>query len=414
MLMAMLAAVVLAQPPKTDAKDGPKPAPKPDAITYYAVPLKGAFGEEITAPGIREAIRAAKSKKASAVVFQLDSPGGLVADARAIAEVMEKERGDLKYYAVVTEAISASVWVLCNCDRIFFAPGGAAGAAVAFHWDPKSGHADVDAKVSAAIASIVSSAAESHGQSGAAYRAMIVKDAKLFGWTDSRGEYHLGDTSPADAKNVEQLDNENSVLAWTTEQAAKYQFGILMPAADPAALGALLGAETWQSAGDGGAAAMVRCSREIAQKAKESEKAFEAIKQARDKVFEAAERVPRQIKVADAAAPEKTVKVFYTGGGQFTPGSINQWRSQTDKAVNEWSLVNSLLDDLAKSENRVEQAVENYNRALDREYQARLVTEKPPKLKYEPVDHRLDVKMCRKTVAEESARLAANKAKNHL
>src|SRR5215468_11222453 len=95
-----LLVAALAQPP------APKADPKSDVTLYFTVPLKGTFGEEITAPGVRDAIRAAKTKKAAAVVFAFDTPGGRVADAQAIAAVMDKERGELKYYAVITRAIS--------------------------------------------------------------------------------------------------------------------------------------------------------------------------------------------------------------------------------------------------------------------------------------------------------------------
>lgn len=402
-------ALILAQPGTS------KPAgAAAEPCLYLVVPLKGGFGEEITAPGVREAIRAAKTKKASAVVFTLDSPGGKVLDADAIAAVMDKERGELKYYAVVTRAISASIWPLSRCDRIFFAPGAAAGAAVAFHWDPDSGHADVDAKFNAAEAAIVSGAAEAHGQSGAVYRAMMLKEAKLFGWSDAKAEYHLADAAPADAKNVEQIDGETSVLAWSTEQAVKYRFGTLMPSDDPASLGPILGNEGWRSAGDGGPQAMNRWAKEIAAKAKETERAFDAIKKARESVVETAKRIVQQAKTAETSNPEKAVQVYYTGTGQFTPSTQVKWREQTDKAIGDWNLVVTLLNDLQKSEHRASQSVDDFNRARERELQARLVTERSEPLKLEPVDHKLDTGMLLKTANEAINKLNANRMKTRL
>jgi membrane-bound ClpP family serine protease len=184
-----------------------------NSARFLEVPLRGVFGAEITAPGIRDAIRAAKSKKAAAVVFTFDTPGGRVLDADAIAAVMDAERSapggaDLKYYALITQAFSASVWPLSRCDRIFFAPGAAAGAAVAFRESAKTGNIEVDAKFNAAMAASVSAAAESHGQSGVIYRAMMLKDARLFGYKDASGEYHLSDQPPAsDAKDIEEIDS---------------------------------------------------------------------------------------------------------------------------------------------------------------------------------------------------------------
>ena len=410
MFILALATLVLTQPPAPAAD--PKAA---EGTLYLVVPLKGVFGQEITAPGIRDAIRAAKAKKASAVVLTLDSPGGRVADADAIAAVMDKERGDLKYYAVVTRAISASMWPLSRCDSIFFAPGAAAGAAVAFSIDSKSGNAEVDAKFNAAKAAMVSGAAESHGQSGAAYRAMMIKDAKLFGWSDAKGEYHLGDAAPPDAKDIEQLDSENTVLAWTAEQAVKYHFGKVLPSADPAAIGDVLREANWRSAGDGGPQAMSRWAKEIERKAKDTEKALENIKTTREAIAGTADRAQRQAKVAEAADPGAgAIKIYYTGSGTFTPATQTLWRDQTDKAINEWRLVQSLLADLDRAERRAAQAVDDFNKARDREFQARLITEKPEPLKVEPFDHGLDVPMFKKLVGDAIDKLNASRMKTHL
>lgn len=391
---------------------------QPEGTRYLEIPLKGEFGKEITAPGVRDAIRAAKAKKAQAVVLILDSPGGLVIDAQAIAGVLDKECAaspDLKVYALVTRAISASVWPLSRCDKIFFAPGGAAGAAVAFRWDDRTGSAEVDAKFNAAIAAQVSAAAEKHGQSGAAYRAMILQNATLVGWRDGAGALHLSETAPADAKDIEQIDSPASVLAWSTEQAAKYGFGTMLPAADADGIGPALKLESWQNAGDGGPQAMARCAKDIERKAAETQKAMDFIKECREKVGLAAQRLVDQSKLAAAAAPEKTVRIVYKeSSGLFTSETTTRWREATDRAIGEWNTFMAMFADLQTAERRAAKAVDDYNITRGREFQARLVTEKIDPVKLEPVDHGLDLKMLQKMAQDEIARLNANRAKMRL
>lgn len=141
LIVSLLAAAALCQPgPAIEGQ-----------VTYFEVPLKGEVGKEITAPGVRDAIKAAAGKKATCIVFILDTPGGRVADADLIAQVMDRERGGLKYYAIVNKAISAAVWPLSRMDRVFLAPGSATGAAVAFSVSGRSGSAEVDAKMNAAL-----------------------------------------------------------------------------------------------------------------------------------------------------------------------------------------------------------------------------------------------------------------------
>src|SRR4051812_5371559 len=64
---------------------------------YLEVPLKGGIGKEITAPGVRNALKFARAQHATHIVFTLDTPGGRVADARAIGKVLDDDKGDLTY-----------------------------------------------------------------------------------------------------------------------------------------------------------------------------------------------------------------------------------------------------------------------------------------------------------------------------
>ena len=74
-------------------------------------------------------------------------------------------------------------------------------------------------------------------------------------------------------------------------------------------------------------------------------------------------------------------------------------------------MVGPLVADLERAEQRARQAVEDFNKARERELQARLITERIEPLKLEPVDTGLDVPMLTKTVGNAIARLNANRVK---
>jgi hypothetical protein len=325
---------------------------------------------------------------------------------------MDQERAGLQYDALVVRAISAAVWPLSRMDRVFFSPAAAAGAAVAFTHDIKTGQVEVDAKFNAAITAQVAAAAESHGQPGCVYRAMMLKDARLYRWRDKDG-VHLSSESPSGA-NAEEIDSENTVLAWTAQQAAESGFGAMAPSSDPASLGPLLSATHWTSAGDLPAQVNARWVAELARDEQKSKDAEEAITTARKSVVEVAKRLIAQMTTARNAEPSKVVELYYHGSGSITPDSQAKWRERTDRAVGEWNTVHALLADLEKAERHAGHAVDDYNAAFTRECAARLYDGKPDPLVLDPVEHHLDAKAIRKEADDTIRRLNAERSKNRL
>ena len=154
--------------------------PDADSGRYVEATLTGTFGEEITAPGVSAVLKLAKTTRAKTLVFVIDSPGGYVADARAIAEILENEGSDFRIITVIRRAISASIWLLSKSNVIAFEDGKAAGAAVAYSQDETTGEISVDSKFNSAIAAQLAGSAERRGQPGAVYRAMVVREVELF------------------------------------------------------------------------------------------------------------------------------------------------------------------------------------------------------------------------------------------
>jgi hypothetical protein len=189
----------------------------------------------------------------------------------------------------------------------------------------------------------------------------------------------------------------------------------VLPSADPATIGPVLGAENWASAGDAGTQAMNRWAKQVELKAKETEKAMDAIKKDREFVVEVARKIVAQGKVAQASEPVHSVQIYYReNSGTFTAGTMTSWMNQTDKSIGEWNTYVALLDDLKKAEHRAAQAVDDYNRARDREFDARLAPQKPEPLKVDPVEHGLDVQLLGKKAADTIVRLRNERSKNRL
>jgi hypothetical protein len=413
LIATTIIAAALALPPALQPASRPVSPTNPNALRYFEVPLQGEVGKEITAPGVRDAIKAAASKQADVIVFVIDTPGGRVADADMIAKVMDRERAGLKYYAIVNRAISAAVWPLSRMDRVFFAPGATAGAAVAFSVSRQTGNAEVDAKMNAALTADVSAAAELRGQPGSVYRAMMLQSATLYRWKDGGGRFQLGETAPAGAKEVLELDGPGSVLAWTTDQAAESGFGTLLTSRDPATLGQHVGAEEWIKAGDG-AVQMTRAFRDIERDAKKVEKAKEDITETREKIVSIAKSLAGRVISARNADPRATVQVAYRESGTLTSESQMKWKRQSDVAINAWSDVVSLAGDLQRAERKAAAAVTDFNKAAAEELSSRLYEEKHEPIKLDPVEHNLDLRAIEREASETLARVRRERVRSKL
>jgi hypothetical protein len=295
-------------------------------------------------------------------------------------------------------------------DQIFFVPGGAAGAAVAYTIDEKTGSTEVDAKFNAAKSALVSAAAESHGQPGCVYRAMIVQEATLFRWKGADGKVMLGERAPAGASDAVELDTPKTVLAWTTEQAAQAGFGTMMTSSDVASLGPLLHASEWVSVGDGNPQ-MLRAQHDIERLAKDGESAEAQIKTTREKVLTAANRIVAEVKIAKDADPKK-IQIFYRENGTLTPDSMTRWRQASETALAKWSNVLALIEDLQRAERKAAATVDEYNRARAKEFAARLYDQKWPDLKVDPVDHGIDIPVLQKEISDTKTRIHNDRNRN--
>ncbi len=267
----VLAASVAASP--SAAVDAAQPAKA--APTYVEIPIKGAFGEEVFAPGVYRALNEAKSRRIKHAVFVVDSPGGVVADAMAIQKVMDQFEGDFTYHCVIVRGISASMAVVSGCRNVFMPEGSATGAAVSFSTNVDTGSAEVDAKMNAAWASQLAARADMHGQPGVMYRAMVEKPAEVWWGKNAAGKQVLAANNNG-LEDAEQVDSADSVLALTVTQAVKYGFARPIKSPDGSGVGALIGVADWVPATDLGAKAMKAGATEVNAKKGEIQRTVES------------------------------------------------------------------------------------------------------------------------------------------
>jgi hypothetical protein len=387
----------------------------PGALRYLAIPLQGEVGREITARGVRDALRMARRAQADAVVFVIETDGGRVIEADAIARVIEVERDNLRIFSVVSRAISVGIWPLSRSDRIFFEPGATAGAAVTYAHSRSTGSVEVDAKLNAATAARLVAAAEARGQSGCIYRAMVLMEAGLYRWTDAEGRVHVANTpAPPDAIDSVQIVSETGVLAITTRQAVELGFAEELPGRDLAAIGDLIQAPGWVLIGENAALAMHQAQRDLERRARSVELAQDRIRRTRERVAELASQVEQGRAYAIAADPGR-LRIYHRGSsGTMTPESQMRWRQQTDEAVAKWNGVLASIGQLRTAERRAEQAIEQFNTALSREWEARLYLEEPDPLDLPPVDHGLDLAALEREANEKKLQLIARRSRTNI
>ncbi len=219
---------------------------------YLEIPLKGTFGTDFNAAGVHAALKHAKSRNIPHIVFTIDSPGGVVVDANAIASAMDEFDADFVYTCLITKAYSASIWVMSRCDNIIFADGAASGAAVAFSTDTDTGSAKVDAKMNSALASSIGAAAEKRGHPGLIFQAMILPELEVYMVTEADGKKKFVGTEPAKGTTFEVLDRQGQVLSLTATDAVRIGLARTLPKADVKLVGPVIGVSPWASSDNTG------------------------------------------------------------------------------------------------------------------------------------------------------------------
>ena len=166
-LLAALAAMSVGAAGQ-DPQGGPGPV--------RVIELDGGI-DPVSAAFVGRRLDAAADDSASAVVIQLDTPGGLVSSMRDIVSDMGASPVPVTVWIGPSgaRAGSAGAYIAAASDQLGMAPGTNIGSATPIG----SGGEDLDAKVRNDSAAFIQALAEEHGRNGSAYREMVLSALNL-------------------------------------------------------------------------------------------------------------------------------------------------------------------------------------------------------------------------------------------
>tara|TARA_B100000029_G_scaffold79928_1_gene71415 strand:+ start:289 stop:1635 length:1347 start_codon:yes stop_codon:yes gene_type:complete len=178
------------------------------ADTVYRVPINGTIDLGLP-PFIKRTLEEAKTKNASAVIFDINTFGGRVDAATQIKDAILAS--DIITIAFINRrAISAGALISLSCEKIFMTGGALIGAATAVDMSGKKG----SEKVISFMREEMASTAEKRGLNKEIARGMVDEDLSFT---------HL--VIDGDSMLVNDIEGrkEGKLISLTTDQALKYQ-----------------------------------------------------------------------------------------------------------------------------------------------------------------------------------------------
>jgi hypothetical protein len=352
--------VELGVAPPPEEPDPVLPDPTEDPVDppvagegYLAVPLTGTFGEEITAEGLGPLLRRARLQEGLRhIVFLVDSPGGDLLTARAMAEVMDEHDDCFDYHAIVTRGLSASIWIVLRCDTIHMRPGAVLGAAVPFRFLP-SGAVEVSEKLISACVAELRAAAEAKGHPGKLVAPMVRMQATISVWLSSEGGVHYTLNPPRylEPDRLILEDGPTTVLTLTSEQARATGLAEVADV-DADTLGSALGLEEWTSAGDYAVSVMERGAEAHAEHMAELEGIALRIAELAEEITD---RLDRARESFVSRLDMKTL-VYTAATGRLDDHSQTRWRNactgaltQVRKARKRMAQIRRMVEQLEKA-----------------------------------------------------------------
>ena len=158
--------------PAHPAKESPSPGP------VYIIPIQGEIQKGLVYI-VRRGVKDALSAQASALILDMNTPGG---EGEAMKEIMATvakfEPSDRTYTYVNKEAFSAGAFISASTREIWMAPGAIIGAASPVTLG-QEGPKELPPKFVSAYAAIIRSAAEQNGHNPAVFDAMVNKQTGL-------------------------------------------------------------------------------------------------------------------------------------------------------------------------------------------------------------------------------------------
>jgi len=387
-------------------KEGRTATLPPDSAPGASRRSPFALGVEIKGPIMSEAlwksVRAgrieAARRKARAVVFEIDTPGGRLDIAERVAIEIGKVH-DMPTVAWLRGqgAISAGVMIALACDKIVMSPGASLGASTPYKF--QDGLPTVlEEKRLSALRSSYGAAAERKGRPGALAEATV--DPSLEVWEVRRGNRRVyvkkRMATDADAANrVRVICAEGKLLTVSAENAVK--LGLADAVADADSLASALIETADLGPGIAGPAQLSyrksmqapRVLKEEYAKEAKARKAAASRREARERTWrEEYEKLQRARASIRALDPRAFTYVVKRTGRRFEDGG-KLWRRRSEKCIGEVGKCLGSLDKLIRIAEKEKRPDDDETLAKMRAYRQDLRTfkrqlEEQKDLKYLP------------------------------
>jgi membrane-bound serine protease (ClpP class) len=157
---------------------------------------------------IRRGVKEAKAVNASAIILDMDTPGGRLDTAEKIIRLLLNVPEDIKTYTYVNpDALSAGSLIALATDEIYIAPSGRIGASAIIQGSGEDiPDGDMKAKVYSASMALMESTASRKGHDPNIVRAMMDKDF----------EYKIGDEVIVEEGELLTLSDQTAVKTYGT------------------------------------------------------------------------------------------------------------------------------------------------------------------------------------------------------
>jgi membrane-bound serine protease (ClpP class) len=158
-------------------KSGSVPPGETTGITYV-IPVKGMIEKGLLTYVVRKGLAEAVRENAAAVIFEMDTPGGLVESAEDIVRLLIDLPPTIRTYTLVNkDALSAGAFIAMATDEIYMTPGSRIGAsALVLPWG-EIPEGDIKEKALSATYALIARAAEAKGYDPKLVEAMMRKEA---------------------------------------------------------------------------------------------------------------------------------------------------------------------------------------------------------------------------------------------
>ena len=220
----------------------PPPIVKYDGPTYCVIPLHGEIGTDIVSSVVDDAFKDIQKRNPTAVILEMDSPGGNIEDVPALVKVIQKYR-DFRMAVLIKEATGAAAMTALSFKEIYIMPGSVIGADSYYIYKPLP--KDVEEKFRSIWRATARTSSELGGHQPFLGEAMI--EAKNLVWVTEGGKRICREEEKkAGRKNEEEVFLENGALLSLSAGDA-VDVGLAKGAPeDYKALGKMMGLGKWR------------------------------------------------------------------------------------------------------------------------------------------------------------------------